>query len=63
MTVNMVRVSVKASPAEAGDAFTQIRLPPACGVSTGLCVEHHQPKAGDGQHKAPRRSKGENLGI
>ena len=34
-TVNIVRVSVKASP-KAGDAFTQTRLMPAFRVSTGL---------------------------
>ena len=32
---------------KAGDAFTETRLMPAFRVSTGLHVEHRQPKAGD----------------
>ena len=48
----MVRVSVKASPAEGRRRLhKKTRLMPAFWVSTGLNVEHRRPKAGDAPHE------------
>ena len=32
-------------------------------VSTGLHVEHRQPKAGEASHEGPLKSKGGGLGV
>ena len=61
-TINIVRVSVKASP-EAGNAFTQTRLLSPFRVSTGLHVEHRRPKVGDARHEGLLKSKGGGLGV
>ena len=50
-TVNKVRVSVKASPAEGRRRLHTTRLMPAFRVSTGLHVEHRRPSAGDAPHE------------